>query len=99
MTRMPGMVRMIMSGITVIFANGLDGEQLFALFPDSGFLYKVINKKYCISIFINKISRTYRAYGIQQPSCTHKSPYKDASRIRLYIGKNYCTLISYSISK
>ena len=26
-----------MSGITVIFANGLDGEQLFTLFTDSGF--------------------------------------------------------------
>ena len=25
-----------MSGITVIFAHGLDGEQLFTLFPDSG---------------------------------------------------------------
>ena len=36
MTRMPGMVRMSMSGITVIFTNGLDGEQLFTLFTDSG---------------------------------------------------------------
>ena len=34
---MIGMVRMIMSGITVIFTNGLDGEQLFTLFTDSGF--------------------------------------------------------------
>ena len=42
---MPGMVRMIMSGITVIFANGLDGEQLFTLFTNSGFSAAVCRLK------------------------------------------------------
>ena len=50
MTRMPGMVRMIMPGITVIFANDLDGEQLFTFYTDSGFSAAVCRLK---PIYIN----------------------------------------------
>ena len=62
MTRMPGMVRMIMSGITVIFAHGLDGEQLFTLFPDSGLFHCGVPPKNPFRLTRNVSDRQLQGY-------------------------------------
>ena len=58
MTRMTGMVRMTMFGITVIFTNGLDGQQLFTLFTDSGFSAAVRRLKTHLDLFLTCLSIT-----------------------------------------